>query len=197
VGVDIDPTVKEDAMRENFSQHGLAAAFTGLVTGDIGNLQVAARAVAANGGQPFDAVICDPPYGFREMNASRKADSEELTRSNRELAAMDAAVALTRLCVAEEPPFLRAGGRLVYFLPAHGRRGTDPAELASFVPTHPSLRLREVTMQQVSQRLTRWLVVMDKVEVGGDDTAGGGNHGVVVRPGHEAVVGYNFKSTKD
>ena len=109
-----------------------------------------AGAISANSGKPFDAVISDPPYGRRERTISAKGASDgQMRKSRMQLAAIDAAVVLTRLCAFRDD-FLRQGGRLVYFLPTN----TDctQEQLVLFIPTHPALRLVEVCRQPINQR---------------------------------------------
>ena len=109
-----------------------------------------AGAISANSGKPFDAIISDPPYGRRERTISALGASDgQIRKSRMQLAAIDAAVVLTRLCASRDD-FLRQGGRLVYFLPTN----TDctQEQLVLFIPTHPALRLVEVCRQPINQR---------------------------------------------
>ena len=162
---------------DNFAAARLAPA--AFLVADMGRLPLTRG--AADGG--LDAVIADPPYGVRaggrtQAHAAGAAADGGATTDPPTTPARKPARAGTRFRVqggiAPTAPYsladclsdllcgaarrLRAGGRLVYFLPTAA--GAIPP---SHIPTHPSLRLVTVCEQPLTRWYSRRLVVMEKV----------------------------------
>ena len=100
-------------------------------------------------GSFFDAIVTDPPYGLREQK--RKVSSSDSAVSGYEIS--DLATDLVSFAART----LRVGGRLVFWLP------TTKDYSREELPLHPVLRLVSDPGQQVSIKLIRRLVTMEKV----------------------------------
>lgn len=140
VGVDVNDTIDLSKVAANFAEQVLPPPAS-YIFGDAGSAAVQAELGELG---PFDAIIADPPYGKREKG-SVKAEG----------AAWEAVQTLTELAASS---LLKAGGRLVYFVPSH------PAcpNVRPLLPTHPCLKLHEAARQPLNANLDRWLVAFEK-----------------------------------
>jgi tRNA (guanine10-N2)-methyltransferase len=127
---------EERSIFANFRQYGLTGRLLGLLRADF--LRDSIRA------EPFlDAIITDPPYGIRE-----KCVAEDVSPLLPLLLKLYATAAV----------LLRAGGRLVYWLPAG-----YAIDVSKELPTHPALRLISHCRQGLGTRYCRELITLEKV----------------------------------
>ena len=142
--------VESVRMRDNFVEAGLPGPLA-LLTLDVGAPDAAARLLEANGGQPYDAVVTDPPYGRREFQRGEGAwdgaltfrvDTESLGATLARLMDLSAAI-------------LRPGGRLVFLAPV--RSPKDDSK-----PTLPELD-EWLRSQGASRGLHLWHLGEDRV----------------------------------
>ncbi|KAF0695245.1 Aste57867_13937 [Aphanomyces stellatus] len=103
----------------------------------------------------FDAIICDPPYGFREKAQAKHASSASSTAPK--------SVLLSLLDFAA--PRLVVGGRLVYVMACQKRMAAD---YAAHVPTHGALRMVHLCVQEMTRKWVRLFLTMEKIEVAAD-----------------------------
>jgi len=106
-------------MRDNFDEAGLTQP-KALLKLDVGSADAASRLLEANGGQRYDALVCDPPYGRREFQHGEEAWDGELTFKVNEAALAGTLQTLLRLAADTLLP----GGRLVFLAPV--RSPKDP-----------------------------------------------------------------------
>ena len=113
--------VERVRMRDNFVEAGLPEP-RALLTLDVGVADAAARLLAANGGAPYDALVCDPPYGRREFQGGADAWDGELSFQ------VDAAALGTtlRALLGLAGQVLAGHGRLVFLAPV--RAPKDPSK---------------------------------------------------------------------
>lgn len=62
VGIEMDNRLRYAQLNSNFEQQQLPP-LTALIHGDSATAAVQEQALQANGGQPFDVILTDPPYG--------------------------------------------------------------------------------------------------------------------------------------
>ena len=142
--------VESVRMRDNFVEAGLPGPLA-LLTLDVGAPDAAARLLEANGGQPYVAVVTEPPYGRREFQRGEGAwdgaltfrvDTESLGATLARLMDLSAAI-------------LRPGGRLVFLAPV--RSPKDDSK-----PTLPELE-EWLRTQGASRGLHLWHLAEDRV----------------------------------
>jgi tRNA G10 N-methylase Trm11 len=147
VGVDIahDGLINREDIVKDFDTRGLTQP-KAVFRGDSTVASVRDRARAAVGGEPFDHIITDPPYGIRErMDANAPTPLEELFQA-----------------IAEDrdngKPLLRQGGKLVAFVPCHPEE-----DLMSILPSKEKAEAAGMKFllsreQPLNSKLSRWLV---------------------------------------
>lgn len=151
VGIEIalKKFIKKEDILKDFSSRGLQPP-AAIICGDSMSKEIRDKAREAIGGEPFDAIATDPPYGIREK------------------AGDDTEPPLVQLfsVIAEDldagTPILKVGGRLTAFVPV------APAEdeqdnLMSSLPGEELMHragmdLTDMRAQPLNDRLTRWLV---------------------------------------
>ena len=145
VGIEIahNGLVNRDDVREDFVRRNLSQPVA-LLHGDSTDDRARAQAREAIGGEPFDLIITDPPYGIRESKLAM-TPIEELFKS------------LSRDHTAGTP-LLRQGGKLVCFLPCQ-----EDQNFIDVMPTEEQmedagLRCEIVREQPLNDCLSRWLV---------------------------------------
>jgi tRNA G10 N-methylase Trm11 len=147
VGIEIahNGLVNRDDILKDFSSRNLRLPRK-LIRGDSTHASMRAQARAAVGGLPFDAIVCDPPYGIRESSSyNEKSPLEELF-----------------VCIQQDRALqqrlLRVGGRLVAFVPV-----TDEQTLWQRLPSKEisdvaGLEFEVSREQPLNEKLSRWLV---------------------------------------
>ncbi len=150
-------------MRDNFVEAALPEP-KALLTLDIGAPDAAATLLHANGGRPYDALVCDPPYGRREFQGGEEAWAGELAFK------VDAASLGSTLHTL----FLRARqtltptGRLVFLAPVRSPRDPSKPGLEAFrgmlqaEGAAQGLRLMHLSVEILHRGLHRAVVVMDR-----------------------------------
>lgn len=153
VGVDIahDGIIDRIHIREDFATRGLKQP-KAVFRGDSTDAAVRDRARAAVGGEPFDLIITDPPYGVRE-----RIDSNAPTPMQE----MFLAIAEDR---ARGYSLLRKGGRLVSFVPCH-----PETNLADVLPNKDETEAAGMQFllsreQPLNSKLSRHLVAYKCIE---------------------------------
>jgi hypothetical protein len=147
VGIEVchDGIVNRDDIRRDFTTRQWTHPIT-LLQGDSTQSNVRRIAREAIGDRPFDAIITDPPYGIRESNKGANHPIQDLLRM-----LIDDQKAGT--------PLLRAGGRLVVFIPHRIHEET----IEEIFPTNEQLRAAGLICeyckeQPLNDMLSRWLV---------------------------------------
>lgn len=145
VGIEIahDGLVNREHIRDDFRTRGLNQPL-GLLLGDCTDDSIRSKARALIGGEPFDCIISDPPYGIRESTI-----------------AMDPTAAMLNFIIndrAKGTPLLKKGGMLVCFIPCR-----DDERLSNLLPSQEQLARAGLRMcasheQPLSKSLSRWLV---------------------------------------
>lgn len=152
VGVEIatDEVVSRDDIRQDFVSRNLSQP-TALLAGDAMDAAVRDKARKSTGGEAFDVILTDPPYGLREAFPGAEG-------------VYDGSAALLELIDAmgqdrrEGTPLLKRGGRLVAFYPC--RQGQSIIEL---LPSQErleraGLQLQDTREQRLNSGLSRWLL---------------------------------------
>ena len=142
VGVDVNCTIDLGKVTANFEAQGLAPPARYLF-GDAASPEIQAELMGGGLG-PFDVIVADPPYGKREKGAARA-----------EGAAQEAVATLVGMAAS---PLLRAGGRAVFFVPAH----PSCPDIVPWLPSHPCVALLEAARQPLNANLDRWLIALEK-----------------------------------
>lgn len=150
-------------MRDNFVEAGLSEP-KALLTLDIGAADAATTLLLANGSKPYDALVCDPPYGRREFQGGEEAWPGELAFK------VDAASLGSTLRTL----FLRARqtltpvGTLVFLAPVRSPKDPNKPGLDDFREMLQAegavhgLRLRHLGVEVLHRGLHRAVVVMDR-----------------------------------
>ena len=156
--------VERVRMRDNFVEAGLPEP-RALLTLDVGSPDAGAALLRANSDQPFDALVCDPPYGRREFQGGEEAWSGELAFK------VDAAALAStlRTLFLRAHQTLSASGSLVFLTPV--RSPNDPNKpaleelrsLLEVVGEPHKLRVRHLGVEIMHRGLHRAVVVMDRV----------------------------------
>ena len=151
VGIEIagNGIVNRDDIIVDFESRGLKAPAS-LIQGDCNNPACRDIARRAVDGQPFDVILADPPYGLREK-ASKNSEPPlvELVESIRQ-------------DYADGKPLLRAGGKLVVFVPTSEHDNLNHNLPSISLLDSAKLRLLSMTEQPLSDTLSRWLVVYEQ-----------------------------------
>jgi len=146
VGIEIahNGIVCRDDIRKDFESRQLVPPVA-LVRGDSTDDKIRATARDAIGGNPFDFIITDPPYGIRESLGSMTPIEELLKCISKDRAA--------------GTPLLRIGGKLVCFVPSRA----DEDFVNDVMPTEKQIQdaglVCELMCEQpLNDNLSRWLV---------------------------------------
>jgi len=150
-------------MRDNFIEAGLTEP-KALLTLDVGANDAATRLLQANGGQPYDALVCDPPYGRREFQGGEEAWDGALTFK------VDAAAlgGTLRALLGLARQTLAPTGRLVFLAPV--RSPKDPSKppvetmrtMLKAEGRAQGLTLVHLAVEVLHRGLHRAVVVMDR-----------------------------------
>jgi len=147
VGIEIalKKFVKKEDIVEDFTSRNLKVP-NAIIRGDSMDRNVRVHARKAIGGEPFDCIVTDPPYGVRE-----KAGDDSLPP----LVQLFEAIVEDRVAGT---PLIKVGGRLTAFVPvapgqtvSDGLPGEDLAERAG-------MELTDTIEQPLNHQLVRWLV---------------------------------------
>jgi len=146
VGIEIahDGIVNRTDILQDFSSRGLTPPLA-LLQGDSTHDQVRAEARAVIGGNAFDIIITDPPYGIRESTSYNELPP--LTN-------------LLHSIVSDRDRgqrILKVGGTLAAFVPC-----TDEQQIEDCLPTEEELKnagmkLFVLKEQPLNDKLSRWL----------------------------------------
>ena len=149
VGVELmsDELISREKIRRDFSTRGLKEPLE-VLEGDAMNVKIRDDARNLIGGEAFDFIITDPPYGRRE------AASKDLG-VNSALRNLINAIKLDR---EAGKPLLKKGGRMIFFQPC--RRGQNIHDL---LPISPELKVAGLHLQYTKEQrlndgLSRWLL---------------------------------------
>ncbi len=150
VGIELagNDIVDRDKIEMDFDLRGLDQP-TALIHGDCTDSDVRDIARRSVGDEPFDVILADPPYGRRER-ASKEAEPP--------------LVQFVR-CIQDDVergrPLLKAGGRLIVFVPA-GEDETLQDNLPNDSLLYSAgLRMISITEQPLSDTLSRWLAIYE------------------------------------
>lgn len=155
--------VERVRMRDNFVEAGLREP-TALLCLDVGADDAADRLLDANGGNPYDALVCDPPYGRREFQGGTERWAGE--RSHAVGAVAMGGTVRTLLALAGQT--LAPGGRLVFLVPVRApsdpnKPGRDQLEELVTAEGRPrGLALTHLGVEVLHRGLHRAVVVMDR-----------------------------------
>lgn len=156
--------VERVRMRDNFTEAGLPEP-TALLALDIGAPDAAARLLQANGGQPYDAVVCDPPYGRREYQGG----AEGWEGGSPHAVGAGALAGTLRTLLELSRQTLAPDGRLVFLTPVQAPGDLNKPSLDALRAMLQAdgqrlgLRLAHVGVQVMHSALHRAVVVMDRV----------------------------------
>lgn len=109
----------------------------------------------------IDSIISDPPYGIRECSEKVGIKKERQVRDYKVRYPSKTYYSIEELLrdlLDLSVKHLTISGRLVYFLPVT-KLGCDFEE---FIPSHPCLRLLSFCEQNLTNKVSRLLVVMEK-----------------------------------
>lgn len=111
-----------------------------------------------------NSIISDPPYGIREcsekigVRKERKSLKEHKVRyPSKTSYTMDE---LLKDLLTLSAKHLTLGGRLIYYLPVT----KSDCDLSDFIPRHPSLSLISYCEQDLTAKVSRLMVVMEKTQ---------------------------------
>jgi tRNA G10 N-methylase Trm11 len=155
--------VERVRMRDNFLEAELREP-SALLTLDMGAADAAATLLDANGGQPYDALVCDPPYGRREFQGGAEAWAGELTYK------VDATAlgGTLRTLLERARQTLAPKGRLVFLAPVRSPKDSskpDVEALRAMLEAEgdaQGLRLAHIGVEVLHRSLHRAVVVMDR-----------------------------------
>jgi tRNA G10 N-methylase Trm11 len=163
--------VERVRMRDNFVEAGLREP-KALLTLDVGAADAAERLLDANGGQPYDALVCDPPYGRREFQGG----AERWTGEPRHSVGAAAMGGTVRTLLALARHTLAPGGRLVFLVPVRApsdpnKPGRDQLEqLVTAEGRRQGLDLAHLGVEVLHRGLHRAVVAMDRWRTPGPPT---------------------------
>jgi tRNA G10 N-methylase Trm11 len=147
VGIEIahDGLVNRDDIRMDFESRNFTPPLA-LLQGDSTDESTRDHARSYIGGEPFDVIITDPPYGIRE--SSNHIDQDPLS---------ELCDSIARDYLAGKP-LLKKGGKLVAFVPC-----TEEERIEECLPSRPKLAnaglvLLDKIEQPLNDKLSRWLV---------------------------------------
>ena len=156
-----DGYVNRNDIVEDFEARSLPPPLE-IIHGDCLASDVRDRARAAIGGEPFDVIVTDPPYGIREAMSSRGGDDDSANEEEEEGSPYSP---LTRLFHAmgrdryEGKPLLKPGGRLAAFVPVRIGETLEDCLPNSIARREAGLVIEGEGKEQVlSDILSRWLV---------------------------------------
>ncbi|VDN97289.1 unnamed protein product [Rodentolepis nana] len=182
---------KGECLRANYRQYGMESRYLDVLIADAASLSRLLRTMPSNEGL-FDAMITDPPYGVRERScrvASEAAEKEpslqppefihQITGEKQFALVPDqnglvpVPHDLPHYPHKEDYPlqetfgdlllqaniFLKPGGRLVFWVPVSKSNYKGPSSL----PAHPRFKLITVCEQALNLRISRFLMVMEKL----------------------------------
>jgi tRNA G10 N-methylase Trm11 len=165
VGIDIahGGCVNRDDILQDFVQRDLMLPVK-LIQGDSSLFHVRQDARNAIGGEPFDCIVTDPPYGIREAVQSSTTVESELNISP--LIQLVTWIAQDR---KHGKPLLKKGGRLVAFVPVLGDCTEEEMRDSVHMPhsqllQQAGLNLCLVKEQSLNDVLSRWLVAYECIE---------------------------------
>lgn len=150
-------------MRDNFVEAELPEP-KALLTLDVNAAEAVPRLLQANGGERFDALVCDPPYGRREFQGGEKAwDGAQSFQVD--AASLEGTLG-TLLRLAAE--LLSPQGTLAFLIPVRSPKAPkkpEPKVLVERLQTMGGplgLELRHLGVQVLHRGLHRAVVVMDR-----------------------------------
>ena len=145
VGIEIahDGLVNRDHIRQDFQTRQLNEPL-GLLLGDCTNDTVRAAARDQIGGEAFDCIVSDPPYGIRESTIE-----------------MDPMTSMLEFIARDREngtPLLKSGGMLVCFVPCRDDQALNDVLPSDEQLLRARLRLCSAHEQPLNKKLSRWLV---------------------------------------
>ncbi|KAL7530072.1 hypothetical protein ACHAXR_005899 [Thalassiosira sp. AJA248-18] len=154
VGIDVAPDkyISRSNIREDFMSRGVAAPVA-LLEGNVMDHTTRDKAREAIGGNAFDVIVTDPPYGRREAMMSGKGEEYDYT------AVLNDLIDVIGYDRRRGRPLLKpVGGQLTAFLPCP--RGRDIQDLLPSRERLASggLRLQEKREQKLSHGFSRWVL---------------------------------------
>nr|CDS28761.1 tRNA guanosine 2' O methyltransferase TRM11 [Hymenolepis microstoma] len=182
---------KGECLRANYRQYGMESRYLDVLIADAASLGRLLRTLPPNEGM-FDAMITDPPYGVRERScrvASEAAEKEPSLQSpefihqitgEKQFALVPDQNGLVPVphdlphyphkedyplqetfgdLLLQANIFLKPGGRLVFWVPVSKSNYKGPSSL----PAHPRFKLITVCEQALNLRISRFLMVMEKL----------------------------------
>ncbi|KAM7534260.1 hypothetical protein Aperf_G00000114321 [Anoplocephala perfoliata] len=184
--------MKGECLRANYRQYGLDSRYLDVLIADAASLSRLLRTSLSPNEGLFDAIVTDPPYGVRERScrvASEAAEKEPSLQTTefihqitgeKQFALVPDADGLVPVPHdlphyphKEDYPlqetfgdllelanmFLKPSGRLVFWVPISKNNYTGPGSL----PAHPRFKLITVCEQALNMRISRFLMVMEKL----------------------------------
>lgn len=153
VGIEIahNGFVNRDDIRKDFETRSLPLPVD-IIKGDSMCRDVRDEARAAIGGEAFDVIITDPPYGIREKME---------TDGNPPLSQLFLTIGEDRRAGT---PLLKKGGRLVAFVPVQEGEDVDGCIPSSWEMEEAGLVLEDMREQPLNDILSRWLVSFNCVK---------------------------------
>lgn len=161
----------DEMVRSNFKQYNLEHRYLDVLVADITRKSIKSRF-------KFDAIIADPPYGIREglerIGSDEKKDQRPAKDDGHRIkfpkkTHYDISDLLEDLLLLSVN-HLEMGGRLVYYLPVIK---TDNS-FDDYIPQHPCLKLISYCEQALTNKLSRLMIVMEKIsELDSGDSSDG------------------------
>ena len=150
VGIELaeEKYVNFDNVRKDFKRRNLKPP-AALLRGDCRDFEKRKQARDAIGGQSFDVIVADPPYGIREAMELAEGDFPPLDELVENMA-KDLELGV---------PLLKSGGRMVVFVPV-----MEGEDLWSKLPDQDllekaGLKIADAKEQFLNSILSRWMVV--------------------------------------
>ena len=151
-------------MHDNFLEAGLPEP-KALLNVDVGAPDAAECWLQANGGEPFDALVCDPPYGRREFHGGAEAWAGELSFQ------VDTATLYNalRTLIRHAERTLKPLGRLVFLAPVRSPKDVSKPTLDTFEKmlqvdgAAHGMRLAHLGVEVRHGGLHRAVVLMERV----------------------------------
>jgi tRNA G10 N-methylase Trm11 len=152
VGIEIanDQLVNREDIMRDFQVRNLNPPLA-LIQGDSTVDTIRDDARSFIGGEPFDLIITDPPYGIRESNSHNQGDP------------------IFELCGAmakdlqDGKPLLKSGGKLVAFIPCCSSTRIEDCIPPKNMLNEAGLEVGDMIEQTLNENLSRWLVTFHAV----------------------------------
>lgn len=150
-----------ESVRANMTQYNFADRYLDVMVSDVTLSPLR---------QDFtiSSIISDPPYGIRECSEKVGLKKQTQVRDYKVRYPSKTSYGIEELLkdlLSLSVRHLTVGGRLVYFLPIT----KTGAKFEDFIPSHPCLKLSSFCEQSLTAKVSRLLVVMEKIRESTDN----------------------------